>query len=258
MEIILFLVVVVVFFSAVFGLFYLNNDYEIKKEDKMREKQRERIIIQEEKKMKGYSFEQQITMLCQEYLPGSIVLNNVILFKRSKNGKDIYVDGKPAMKETDVIILSKKGLFVVEAKNYNQAFVSGGIDDKQWIASYSKSKVYKIYSPLKQVTESVTTLKRYLPSYNFRKFVVFPNSAKVSRNLKATHQVKSFEEFRLFLLDVSSSEDILEKSSLILIKDLLVEENTRARNYNNGNGENEHLDFVKKMQNQNNQETLVV
>lgn len=250
MEIIIGCMIFVIFCLSVYGLFYLNNDYVINQEDKLVAEQIRKKIVADEKKLKGISFEQQITMLCQEYLHGSIVLNNVIMFKRSKNGKDIYINGSPAMKETDVIILSKKGLFVIEAKNYNEAFVSGNFDDRNWIASYSKNKVYRIYSPFKQVTESVITLKRYLEDYNFKKFVVFPNSTKVSSNLKKSNQVLSLEELRLFLLELNEQDDVLERASLELIKNLLIEENTRARAYNQGRGEEEHLNFVKSLQNE--------
>lgn len=203
-----------------------------------------KINEEEEKLQKGYSFEQQITQIVSEKLKGAIVINNCILNKKSKSGKDIYFDGTVASKEIDVIILSKKGFFVVEAKNFSQAFVSGNLNDKTWLTSYSKKKVYNVYSPLKQVTEAVTTLKRYLPDYNFKRLVVFPDSTKVSKNLKTTNQVLSLTEFRWFLDDVSESYDSEEQNSINLIKNLLIEENERARALHN---DADHLEYVKKV-----------
>lgn len=241
--------IILFFFICLFGLFYLNNDWVINEEDKKRAKIAYQDVINAEKAQKGYAFEQIITNLVSEKLKGAIVINNCILNKRSKNGKDLYFNGTIASKEFDIIILSKKGLLVVEAKNFSQAFVSGGLSEKTWLASYSKKSIHQIYSPLKQVTEGVTTLKRYLPDYNFQRYVVFPDSTKIGDNLKKTGQVMSLTEFGWLLDDISNNPDSVAKNSINLIKDLLVEENERARAMHNGQGAEEHLEYVKKCQN---------
>lgn len=200
-------------------------------------------IVEEEKRKKGTAFEVQIAQLISSKLKGAIVINNCILNKKSKDGKDIYWEGTVASKEFDVICLSRKGLFVIEAKNYAQAFVSGNFNDKTWITSYSKNKVYNVYSPFKQVTEAIITLKRYLPDFNFEKFVVFPDSTKISDNLKKTGKVLNLSEFDYLLDNMNERVDLIEAESIRLVKDLLVEENDRARAMN---AEYEHLEYVKK------------
>lgn len=234
------------FFVAIFGLFYLNNDWDINEEDKRKKNIAYQEILDAEKVQKGYSFEQIITQLVSDKLKGAIVINNCILNKKSKSGKYIYFDGTIASKEFDVIVLSKKGLLVIEAKNFNQAFVSGNLTDRTWIASYSKKSIHNIYSPFKQVTEAVTTLKRYLPDYNFQRYVVFPDSTKISCNLKKTGQVLSLTEFGWLLDNLNNKPDSIEKNSINLIKELLIEENEKARSMFNGNGEDIHLEYVKK------------
>lgn len=246
--VLLVLLVVLVFFLSLYGLLYLNNELPLKEEEKRNQELLYQEILDKENAQKGYSFEQIISQLVNEKLKGAIVINNCILNKKGKGGKDIYFDGTVASKELDVIILSKKGLLVIEAKNYNQAFVSGNLSDKSWLASYSKNKCYYIYSPFKQVTEGVTTLKRYLPDYNFQRYVVFPDSTKVSKNLKTTGQVLSLTEFGWLLDSLNGYPDTIEKNSIKLIKELLIEENERARAMFNGNGEAAHLDYVKKCQ----------
>lgn len=200
-------------------------------------------IIEDEKLKKGTAFEVQISELISERLKGAIVINNCILNKKSKNGKDIYMDGTVASKEFDVICLSKKGVFVIEAKNYTGAFISGNFNDKTWLTSYSKNKVFPVYSPYKQVTEAVMTLKRYFPDVNFKKFVVFPDSTKISDNLKKSGEVLNFTQLRYKLNEMEDSNDFISKETIRLMKDVLIEENERAREMN---AAKEHLDYVKK------------
>ena len=131
------------------------------------------ISEEDEKLQKGYSFEQQITQIVSEKLKGAIVINNCILNKKSKSGKDIYFDGTVASKEIDVIILSKKGFFVVEAKNFSQAFVSGNLNYKTWLTSYSKKKVYKcqfLIGTVKPLYLSVAKLSILLLFFQFNSF----------------------------------------------------------------------------------------
>lgn len=200
-------------------------------------------LVDDEKSRKGTAFEILISQLISEKLKGAVVINNCILNKKSKDGKDVYWNGTIASKEFDVICLSKYGVFVIEAKNFTQAFVSGNFNDKTWLTSYSKNKVFPVYSPYKQVTEGVMTLKRYFPDVNFKKFVVFPDSTKVSDNLKKSGEVLSLEQLRFKLNGLSSNKEVLSKETIRLMKDVLIEENERARRMH---GAEEHLEYVKK------------
>lgn len=209
-----------------------------KQEDVSRQKK-----IDDEKLKKGTAFEVQISELISEKLKGAVVINNCILNKKSKDGKDIYMDGTVASKEFDVICLSKKGVFVIEAKNYSGAFISGNFHDKTWLTSYSKNKVFPVYSPYKQVTEAIMTLKRYFPDVSFKKYVVFPDSTKISDNLKKSGEVLNLTQLRYKLNEMTDSKDYISKETIRLMKDVLVEENERARQMN---AEKEHLEYVKK------------
>lgn len=245
------IIIIIILLLSLFLLFYATDDMVVKEEMKAVEKSRQERIIDEENLKKGYSFEQMITQEVQKRLKDAIVINNCILNKKNKNGNDIYLNGTLASKEIDIIILSSKGLFALESKFYQGAFVSGNLHDRAWRVSYSKNKVYDRYSPFKQVTEAVTTLKRYLPNYDFNRHVVFPDSTKLSSNLKDTEQVWNLQEFCWFLEDVAKRQDTISKNSINLIKELLIEENERARTMH-ANAGSSHVDFVdevKKLEN---------
>lgn len=218
-------------------------DWDNEKRAKFGKEAAEQKILEEERKRKGTAFEVQIAELMGKHFKNAIVINNCILNKKGKDGKDIYCsNGVVASKEFDIICLSRKGLFVIEAKNYSSAFISGNLNDRTWLTSYSKNKVFNVYSPFKQVTEAIITLKRYLPDFNFEKFVVFPDSAKISDNLKKSGKVFNFTDFDIYLKQVEQRRDLIEQESITLVKDLLVEENERARAMN---AEQEHLEYVK-------------
>ncbi len=234
---------IILFCIFLFLFLFSSYDWKEIERQKVQNEIAHQKIVDDEKMRKGTAFEVQISQLISEKLKGAVVINNCILNKRSKDGKDIYWDGVVASKEFDVICLSKYGIFIIEAKNYAQAFVSGNFNDKTWLTSYSKSKVFPVYSPYKQVTEGVMTLKRYFPDVNFKKFVVFPDSTKVSDNLRKSGEVLSFEQLRFKLNEMSSSKEVISKETIRLMKDVLIEENERARKMN---AEREHLEYVKK------------
>lgn len=234
---------IILFCIFLFLFLFSSYDWKDIEKQKVMEEISYQKVVENEKMRKGTAFEVQISELISEKLKGAVVINNCILNKRSKEGKDIYWDGTVASKEFDVICLSKYGIFIIEAKNYAQAFVSGNFNDKTWLTSYSKNKVFPVYSPYKQVTEGVMTLKRYFPDAHFKKFVVFPDSTKVSDNLKKSGEVLSFEQLRFKLNEMSSSKEVISKETIRLMKEVLIEENERARAMN---AEQEHLEYVKK------------
>jgi hypothetical protein len=238
---------IVGFFLLLYVLLHAIETMPKEQEHAINAKLAERRILEEENLRKGTSFEQIITQEVQKRLKDAVVINNCILNKRTKAGEDMYINGMLASKEIDIIILSKKGLFALESKFYQGAFVSGTLEDRAWKVSYSKSKIFEKYSPFKQVTEAVTTLKRYLPDYNFQREVVFPDSTKISANLKGCEQVWNLKEFCWFIEEVAKRPDTVSANSIQLIKELLIEENERARTMH-ANAGSSHVDFVKGVQ----------
>ena len=98
-------------------------------------------LLQEKEKAavnKGVYFENQIRDLILTYFPGSKVRQNIIV----KNGK--------FSKEIDLIALTPKGFFLVEAKNYNGCSISGKANEKNWTCSYNNKNQYNIYNPIFQ------------------------------------------------------------------------------------------------------------
>lgn len=234
---------IVLFLFFVFMYLFSMYDWQEIEDEKISKEALHQKIVDAEKLDKGTAFEMQISQLISEKIQGAVVLNNCILNKKGKDGKDIYMDGTVASKEFDAICLCKYGCFVVEAKNFSQAFVSGNFNDKTWITSYSKNKVYSVYSPYKQVTEGVITLKKYFPDMNFKKFVVYPDSTKISDNLEKSGEVMTLQQFRFKLNEMMEQKASVTKETIRLMKDVLIEENDRARRMH---GDKEHLEYVKK------------
>ena len=194
---------------------------------------------------KGGSFEALIADRVREILPDAVVIRNCILVKKNQYRKDIRLDGVIASKEIDIIVLSQKGFLCIEAKNWQGAFLTGNLEDVNWLASYSKNKRFNVYSPFKQATNGVITLKKYLPDHSFKRMVVVPDSCKIGSSLQ-NEQILHLHELEYELLKMVNSPDVIGERSISLVQQLLVDENQRARNLHKLAGDS-HIEFVEKL-----------
>lgn len=111
------------------------------------------------------------------YLGKSIIdekymLNNLVIFINNSST------------EIDHVLISKKGVFVIETKGH-MGHIYGSEDDFNWsqILSYGKTK-NKIYNPIKQNNTHIDFLKTILKRDDiFKSIIVFPN-AKLNVNTK--------------------------------------------------------------------------
>lgn len=178
----------------------------------------------------GGTFENWLISEIQSILKDAIIVQNCILNKKDKKGNDIYSQGKKVSKEINLIVLSKKGIFVLETKDWEKAFVSGAEDDKVWRVSFGKNKkIYQKFSLLKVVREDILTLKRYFHHNNFQPYVVFRNTTRICIPLKETNLVMCMQEFLLEMEYYSNQDDTLSQKEIMAIRDTLIEENKRAR-----------------------------
>ena len=79
--------------------------------------------------------------------------------------RNIYIptkDGKTS--EIDILLVSKKGLFVIECKNY-AGHIYGDAKRKNWIQYAGRKKSY-FYNPLRQNRTHCENLKKYLKEYD--------------------------------------------------------------------------------------------
>lgn len=93
-----------------------------------------------------------LTLTKKLHIPENQILRNVYI--PTKNGKT---------SEIDIILVSKKGLFVIECKNY-AGNIYGDAKRKNWLQYVGKKKSY-FYSPLLQNKTHCENLRKYLADY---------------------------------------------------------------------------------------------
>lgn len=97
------------------------------------------------------------------------ILQNVILE---------YAPGRTT--EIDIVCLTRKGIYVVEMKNY-KGKITGDEGDYQWIqeVGYKEKRFFPFYNPVKQNLTHIRTLQRYVkpPIYNW---VLFGHNAELN------------------------------------------------------------------------------
>ena len=102
--------------------------------------------------------------------------------------------------EIDVIFVTKRGIFVIESKNYS-GWIYGDDKGAYWTAVLSKNQKQRFYSPLKQNEMHIKWLKEYLKAENmmFLSLIVFSERCElkvnVSEDLKKTAVIKRDELF---------------------------------------------------------------
>lgn len=134
--------------------------------------------------LKGKSFEARIKKIMLNNFPDAKIINNIII----KNGK--------YSKEFDVIALTKKGFFVIEAKNYNYCDIIGDVDGRYWTCIYENGKQYPMYNPILQAEAGARSLNKHISNIHFEDMVVFSDICRISEKLinhKKVYKVSSFE-----------------------------------------------------------------
>ncbi len=64
--------------------------------------------------------------------------------------------------EIDMLLITTKGIFVIESKNYN-GIISGGYEDFWWNQKLGNNISYKFYNPVMQNESHIKILKDYVP-----------------------------------------------------------------------------------------------
>ena len=103
-----------------------------------------------------------------EAIPNSQVFNN------------IYVPYKGRTTELDFVILTCKGIFVIESKNI-AALVFGGANKSSWTLCYASGKHYNMYNPLMQNEVHCEALANYLNIDKTISLVAFSDAANLKK-----------------------------------------------------------------------------
>ena len=121
------------------------------------------------------------------------VLHNVYLPKSSNEEETT---------EVDVILICKKGIYVIEAKNYSGK-IYGKFNSVYWTEYFRKSK-YKFYNPIKQNRIHINALKKLIKEDNiFSSYIVFGKDADLRKIPYSSEGIK--------ILDCTCLEDTLKK-----------------------------------------------
>lgn len=182
-----------------------------------------------EEAKKGAEFELDVVGKVKELYPTAKVLQNLIIPK--KNGKTT---------EIDVLVLTNKGFFVLECKNYN-GFVVGKPDTKKWTIFYHKKYKKTFYSPIVQNRGHVFALRDMFPKYFFSNMVIFSDNSKLAKEIFKAKEVKTFKGFSWFL------ENALAKKKTIYTQAEVDAVYNYLTPFVNGD-RNAHIEYVKKIQ----------
>ena len=95
-------------------------------------------------------------------------LTSKVLKKLDRNGfrgkalRNVYVpEGYGRFAEIDLLYVARKGIFVLESKNYS-GFIYGSENDQTWTQVLAKGKKESFYNPVKQNATHVQSLARFL------------------------------------------------------------------------------------------------
>lgn len=76
--------------------------------------------------------------------------------------KNVYVPkGNGDTTEIDVLFITKKGIFVIESKNYS-GWIFGDDMGQNWTITFPNGDKYKMYNPIKQNRGHIKWLRQYL------------------------------------------------------------------------------------------------
>ena len=124
------------------------------------------------------------------------VINNLIIEENDRSN------------QMDHILISKKGIFCVETKNYSGT-IYGDDKRKEWtqVFNFGKQK-YNFYSPVIQNKNHIRALNNIIKDYNINNVVIFYNNNIDNINSKYVYTVKSFKKYYLSLNDIITEEDV--------------------------------------------------
>ena len=96
--------------------------------------------------------------------------------------RNAYIPHYGSTVETDIIMITEYGIFVIESKNYS-GWIFGSEYNRYWTQMLNKNSKYKFYNPIAQNRTHIKALSDHLnihPSY-FRSCIVFSNNAELKK-----------------------------------------------------------------------------
>lgn len=157
---------------------------------------------------------------------------------------NVYIPNRSgALTELDIIMISTKGIYVVENKNYS-GWIFGDENSKNWCETI-KGKKYFFYNPIKQNKSHIKNLEKLIKigEEKYQSVIVFNANANLkkitteSQNLHVitAQQIKKFLQEQNELPDQLSNTDMNEIYNKLLPGTQLSEEEKK-----------QHIERIKK------------
>ena len=152
-----------------------------------------------------------------EYLT-QYLFNSVRFKGYYKTLQNIYVPYKDSTSEIDVLVVHKKGIYVIESKNYS-GWIFGSENQQQWTQMLNKNTKEKFYNPVKQNKTHIKALSEYLqiePS-KMKSYIVFSERCELKKVPENTDQyVITKRSYLLDLInrDMTDKQDILTNEEI--------------------------------------------
>ncbi len=132
------------------------------------------------------------------------------------------VNGKTT--EIDLVYITKKGIFVIESKNYS-GWIFGNEKDNKWTATFPNGERRRFYNPVKQNENHIKWLKQYIrvkvPCYSLIVFSERCELKKITVTTPGVGVVKRDKMVPLLLLCWDKFRDYLNESSIETLYALL-------------------------------------
>lgn len=126
--------------------------------------------------------------------------------------------------ELDIIMISSKGIIVVENKNYS-GWIFGDEQSKNWCETL-KGKKYFFYNPIKQNRSHIKNLEKLLQlgDENYTSLITFNGNANLkkikveSKNIFVVH----YNQIKGFIKNINNREDYFDKEKIEEIYNILL------------------------------------
>ena len=146
-----------------------------------------------------------------EYLT-QYLFNSVRFKGYYKTLQNIYVPYKDSTSEIDVLVAHKKGIYVIESKNYS-GWIFGSENQQQWTQMLHKNAKERFYNPIRQNKTHIKALSEYLqiePS-KMKSYIVFSERCELKKVPENTDRYVITK--RNYLLDLIN-RDMTDKQDI--------------------------------------------
>ncbi len=130
---------------------------------------------------------------------------------------NLYVSANHRINEIDVVLLTRKGVFVFEMKNYGGT-IYGDENEKFWTQVLTKNAQHQFYNPIWQNRGHVNALKTYLMRTNsksFYSYVVFGDRCHLndlSKNFSSTTVINQCELMEVLVQHLNKLSNVMSNN----------------------------------------------